>query len=206
MGPHPIKRKILSLPLKANPPPIAKPTVTAASLATPVQKPVNAPQTAAGVVRVGGGPGAHNAGPTPPKPLPTAAWAARKLARAQALTWLSSTHPAVFGAVAKPLALGIGKLIWPAAKAEGIRRPAFNAAMKYHTTSIRYLEALARDGAQRCDLTGNAIEGVSLEHRELAQRTLTAIRAQPMAALRSGVDTTRSLRRSLRRRMRRTKP
>ena len=186
MGPHP-KRKIMTLP---------KAPVPAASLATPAQKVAIGPQTAAGGVRVGEGPGAHYAGPGAPGRLPTAAWAARKLARAQALTWLSSTHPAVFGAVAKPLALGIGKLIWPAAKATGINRPAFNAAMKYHTTSIRYLEALARDGAQRCDLTGAAIEAVSLEHRELAQRTLTAIRAQPMAALRSGVDTTHSLRRT----------
>ena len=54
-----------------------------------------------------------------------------------------SRHPAVFSANAKPLALGVGKLIWPRAKATGINRPAFNAAMKYHTTSIRYLEALA---------------------------------------------------------------
>jgi hypothetical protein len=196
VGPHP-KRKIIKLP-KA---PIAKSPVTAASLATPAQIPAKGPETAAGVVRVGEGRGAHHAGPGAAGRLPAAAWAARKLARAQALAWLSSTHPAVFSANAKPLALGVGKLIWPRAKATGINRPAFNAAMKYHTTSIRYLEALARNGAQRCDLTGVAIEAVSLEHRELAQRTLTAIRAQPMAALRSGVDTTRSLRRSLRRRL-----
>ena len=113
--------------------------------------------------------------------------------RAQALTWLAATYPAVFSADVKPLALGTGKSVWPAAKAAGINRAAFNAAMKFRTASTRYLDALSRDGAQRFDLEGNAIEPVSDEHRaraieikaELARRVKIKARSTVQIGLKS---------------------
>jgi hypothetical protein len=171
VGPHPnpSKRKII--------------TLLRAPIAAADRKPVNGAQTAAGVVRAGEGPKVHPTGPTRPGARPTAAWAARKVKRAQALTWLTATHPAVFSAVAKPLALGTGKSVWPAAKAAGIKRAAFNAAMKFHVGSARYLSALTARGAMRFDLAGNAIEPVSDDHRaraiemkvELEERTRARI-------------------------------
>ena len=91
----------------------------------------------------------------------------RKLAREAALKWLSETYPLAFGVEASPLALGVGRLIWPEAKAVGIRRAALNSALKHHTSSFRYLDALITDGV-RFDLEGNAVEPVSAEHRQRA--------------------------------------
>lgn len=105
MGPHPkpLRRVI---------------TLAKAPVAILVQKPANGPKTVASADRVGEAlqprqPGSLASG------LPTAAWAARKLARTQALNWLTATWPAVFGVETKPLALGVGKLIWPEAKLAG---------------------------------------------------------------------------------------
>jgi hypothetical protein len=79
--------------------------------------------------------------------LPIAAWAARKPARTQALAWLAEAYPAVFGANVVPLMLGVGRLVWPEAKAAGIKHKAFNAALKKRTNSFGYLDALAAGGA-----------------------------------------------------------
>jgi ProQ/FINO family len=142
---------------------VVKPAaLSAPSGITPAQTAVKGPETAAGSVRAGEDHKAPQAGPTASGASPIAAW---KLKRGQALTWLAATHPAVFSADGRPLALGTGKSVWPAAKAAGIKRAAFTAAMKFHTGSIAYLDALSRDGAQRFDLEGNAIEPVSDEHR-----------------------------------------
>jgi hypothetical protein len=157
LGPHPGRRPILTLK-----------GVAKASFATPAQKVVDGARAAADIIRVGEDPEVRHAGPTLPERPPAAALAAWKVKRAQALTWLAATHPAVFSADVKPLALGTGNSVWPAAKAAGIKRAAFNAAMKFRTGSARYLEALAAPGAMRCDLAGNAVEPVSDEHRARA--------------------------------------
>jgi ProQ/FINO family len=162
---HPGRRSILTLKGVIKPAALSVP-----SGVTPAQTAVKGPETAAGIVR------ARNAGPTASGSSPITAFAAWKLKRAQALTWLAATHPAVFSADVKPLALGTGKSVWPAAKGAGINRAAFNAAMKFHTTSPRYLDALSRDGAQRFDLEGNAVESVSLEHRGRATAMLAEIK------------------------------
>jgi sRNA-binding protein len=97
-----------------------------------------------------------------------AAKARRKLARTEALAWLAAGYPVAFGPDVKLLALGVGRLIWPRAKAAGVRCRALNDAIKWRTGSIHYLDALAAAGAMRCDLTGNVVEPVSVEHREIA--------------------------------------
>ena len=66
------------------------------------------------------------------------------------------------------LAIGVGRQIWPQAKAAGIRRRALNDALQCRTTSLRYLDALASDAAMRFDLDGDAVESVSIEHRRRA--------------------------------------
>lgn len=175
MGPHPGRRPIITLKGAIK-------TSVAPSSPPPVEKPVDGAQTAASIVRVGEDPAARDVGPAALKGLSAAVWAARKRKRAQALIWLATEYPATLGADVKPLALGAGKLIWPAARIAGHGRIAFNAAMKFRTTSARYLAALAADGAQRHDLAGNAIEPVSDEHRENAKRALAAIRAQISSA------------------------
>jgi sRNA-binding protein len=68
----------------------------------------------------------------------------------------------------KLLAIGAGHLIWPAAKEAGIKRNALNDALQFRTNSVRYLKALAADGAMRCDLKGNDVEPVSPENRSRA--------------------------------------
>jgi hypothetical protein len=161
VGPHP-KRKIITLPR--------------ATVVTIDQKPIGGPQTVAGVVRVGENHKASHAGPHAFGTSPIAAFAAWKLKRAQALAWLAATYPAVFSADVKPLALGTGRLVWPEAKVAAINRAAFNAAMKFRTTSPRYLDALTAPGAMRFDLAGNAVESVSLEYRERATAMLVEIK------------------------------
>ena len=70
--------------------------------------------------------------------VPVAPWAARGTPREQVLDWLTAAYPkAPFGADAKPLALGVGRLLWLEAKAAGIRRTAFNDAMNWLTKSPR---------------------------------------------------------------------
>ena len=139
MGPHP-KRKIISLPRVTAPPTEPPP------LPPPPSKPAPQPAAAAN-------PGARTK---------------RDLARSQAVRWLGQTYPAVFGLEVKPLALGIGHQVWPRAKAAGVRRRALHDALKWSTSSFRYFDALAHDGAVRCDLEGNAVEPLSDEHRRRA--------------------------------------
>jgi sRNA-binding protein len=78
----------------------------------------------------------------------------------------------------RPLAIGAGRLIWPEAKAAGIKRRALNDAMKRHTGSNLYLERLAVPGAVRVHLDGAAAASVTDEHREGAIAMLAAKRAQ----------------------------
>ena len=83
------------------------------------------------------------------------------------MEWLAATYPAAFGlnGDVKPVAIGVGKLIWPEAKASGIKRRAFNDALSRRSGSIAYLEALVEDGAMRIGLDGAAVEPVGLEHQ-----------------------------------------
>ena len=144
MGPHPGRRPILTLKgaIKAT---------VASSSPSLLGKAANGSQTAAGVVRVGGEPGVHQAGPVATGAHLSASASARKLARIQALARLAVEYPAVFGTDIKPLAVGVGRLAWPEAKAGGIKRRAFHDALKWRTSSIAYLEALAAPGAMRFD-------------------------------------------------------
>ena len=139
MGPHPGRRPILTLK----------------GVAKPAAPPMAPPPL-----------------PSPSKPAPRsiaiAAKTPRQLARSQAVQWLRQTYPAVFGLEVKPLALGVDRLLWPHAEAAGISRRALNDALQWRTTLIVYLDALACDGAIRCDLEGNAVELVGPEHRQRA--------------------------------------
>jgi sRNA-binding protein len=99
----------------------------------------------------------------------------RRLARDQAIDWLAAAYPATFGPDVRPLAPGVGKLIWPEAKAAGINRQSFNVAIGRRVKSPAYLRALAADGALRIGLDGAAIEPVSEEHQVNALDCLAEI-------------------------------
>jgi ProQ/FINO family len=98
-------------------------------------------------------------------------------AAARIAAWLAATYPAAFGlnGDVKPVAIGVGKLIWPAAKAAGIGRRALNDALSRRSGSPAYLEALAADGAVRIDLDGAVVEPVGLEHQVNALDRLAKI-------------------------------
>jgi sRNA-binding protein len=93
---------------------------------------------------------------------------APKLAREAALKWLSRTYPDALSPEVRPLAIRVGRLRWPEAKAAGVKRAGLNAALKFRTNSFRYLDALIND-AVRFDLDRNATEPVSAEHRQRAR-------------------------------------
>jgi sRNA-binding protein len=83
------------------------------------------------------------------------------MAREAAMDWLAATYPDAFGfnGDVKPVAVGIGKLIWPAAKAAMIGRRALNDALSRRASSLAYLEALAADGAMRVGPRGRCGRG-----------------------------------------------
>jgi sRNA-binding protein len=137
VGPHP-KRKIIALP-------------RAGGVAAP-PRPLFAPAPS-------------KSAPQPAAVAKPVARTKRDLGRVQAAQWLGQTYPAVFGVELKLLAIGVGRQLWPVAKAAGIKRGALNDALQWRTNLNAYLEMLARDGARRCDLDGNAGEAVSDEHR-----------------------------------------
>ena len=167
MGPHPL-RKIITLPVKA-------PSTTAAQTA------LRSPPTPLPPRTVAKGPPARpsdaTAGPSDAGAARIAASRARRIARDAAMAWLAATYPAAFGLndAVKPVAIGVGKLIWPAAKAAGIKRRALNDALSRRAGSIAYLEALVEDGAMRIGLDGDAVEPVSLEHQVFALDRLAKI-------------------------------
>jgi ProQ/FINO family len=166
LGPHP-RRHVISLPVKA-------------SLAAPTQTAAEGPKTAAGNVRVGEDPKARLTGSTATETHPTAAARiaasrARRIARDAAMEWLAATYPLAFGADVKPVAIGVGRVVWPAAKAAGIKRRAFNDALSRRSGSPAYLETLVADGAVRIDLDGGVVEPVGLEHQVNALDRLAKI-------------------------------
>ena len=83
--------------------------------------------------------------------------------------------PAAFGVDVKPVAIGVGRLLWLEAKAAGIKRRAFNDALSRRSGSPAYLEALVADGAMRIGLDGAAVELVGLEHQVNALDRLAKI-------------------------------
>ena len=103
----------------------------------------------------------------PPIAIAALAKTRRKAAREAALAWLATAYPKMFGDEVKALALGIGRQVWPRAKAAGVQRRALHDALKWRTSSFRYFDALIADG-MRFDLEGNAVEPVSDEHRRRA--------------------------------------
>ena len=168
MGPHPHpKRKILSLPRAPIKAPISKTPVPAASCAIPAQKPVDGAQTAVDVVRESSRPVLR------PRKAPLPRRGSRRRGRGASRAtrlWTGSPRRTHSHSVAdvKPVAIGVGKLIWPDAKAAGIKRRGFNDALSRRASSRAYLEALAADGAMRVGLDGDAVEAVSIEHQVLA--------------------------------------
>jgi hypothetical protein len=117
--------------------------------------------------------------PAPPVDPRILAARARRLARDAATDWLQRTYPNVFGAEVRPLAIGVGAVIWPIAKAAGITRKAYNDAILRRVNSVFYRKALAVDGAVRFDLEGNAVDVVSPEHRLQALERLASINPAP---------------------------
>jgi hypothetical protein len=167
MGPHP--RRIISLPRA----PAAGASAAKASPTTPLPPPA-APVTRAAL---------REPSASLKSPSDAAAKATRRRKLNEAIAWLSETYPSVFGTV-KPLALGIGKQIWPQAKAAQIGRRAFDDALKPRACSLSYLDALIADGAGRCGLDGNVVEPVSIEHREHA----IAMKAEIVRIKREGAE------------------
>jgi hypothetical protein len=153
IGPHPKPaRKIISLPK-------AKPPEAAPTRAARPPAPVPAPK-------------APSPQPEPKRPPARPALEprmlaarARRIARDAAAAWLRETYPLAFGDQVRPLAIGVGALIWPVAKAAGIKRRAYNDAILRRVNSVLYRQALAEDGAVRFDLDGNPAEPVSADHQ-----------------------------------------
>jgi ProQ/FINO family len=174
LGPHP-KRRILTLPVKA-------PWTTAAQMALKSPPTPLPPRAAPMEPEVAKGPPARpsdaTAGPSDAGAARIAASRARRIARNAAMAWLAATYPAAFGlnGNVKPVAIGAGKLIWPAAKAAGIKRRALNDALSRRAGSPAYLEALVEDGAMRIDLDGAVVKPVSIEHQVNALDRLAKIK------------------------------
>ena len=99
----------------------------------------------------------------------------RKRARLAALAWLKVAYPALFGYPPRPLAIGIGKLIWAAAKDAGVKRDIIGGALHYHV----HRHSLSRGpGRGRRDALRPGRRGVGPvepEHRTEALKLLAVI-------------------------------
>ena len=170
MGPHP-KRRIITLPVKA-------PSATAAQT-VPRSPPTPLPPRAAPTMEPATErkPPASPQGPSDTTAARIAASRARRIARDAAMAWLAATYPAAFrlNGDVKPVAIGVGKLIWPAVKVAGIKRRALNDALSRRAASLAYLSALAADGAMGIGLDGAVVEPVGLEHKVNALDRLARI-------------------------------
>jgi ProP effector len=78
------------------------------------------------------------------------------------LDQLARLHPQLFGARFLPLKVGIFEDILAAHPGE-FSKDTLKAALGFHARSTRYLEAVA-GGAQRHDLSGNAVAPIAPEH------------------------------------------
>ena len=94
--------------------------------------------------------------------------------------------PVLFGYPPRPLAVGIGKLIAPAARAAGIKREDIGAALHYFTRAPKLFQALAADGAMRLGLDGEPVGPVESEHRTEALKLLAVIVRDQSEAFGSG--------------------
>jgi hypothetical protein len=92
---------------------------------------------------------------------------ARRKARSETLAWLRNAYPALMGSP-KPLPLRFGDMVFLRAQEAGCTLQAVRDAIKFHCNGIAYLEALAAEGAMRCDLEGAPIEPVSPKHQAFA--------------------------------------
>lgn len=82
------------------------------------------------------------------------------------LEQLAQLHPALFGARFRPLKLGTFQDL--IARHPDVFEPAaLKEALGQHTRSTRYLESLAR-GDQRCDLDGQAVAPLAVDHQHHA--------------------------------------
>jgi len=88
---------------------------------------------------------------------------------------LIKLYPKCFSATPSPLALGIHKSIWEeeAKKPEDerISKSAIRHFLLVYTSSKAYMQAIVA-GGNRIDLQGNAMEKVSVEHIEVAKKSL----------------------------------
>jgi hypothetical protein len=171
MGPHPGRKKLIVRTFET------KPSRYAEQVAKVADAPLSPPPAAKKPMaeakplkeRVPG-PGVDR------KPgLPVTDQRQRKRARLATLAWLKATFPLLFGYPPRPLAIGIGKLITPAARAAGLKREDVGAALHYLTRGQGYLAALAADGAMRFGLDGEPVGPVEPEHRTEALKLIAAI-------------------------------
>jgi ProQ/FINO family len=171
MGPHPGRKKLIVRSFEPKPSRYAEKAAAKLEL-KPHQSDVkyrDAALKAEPKIRVPG-PGVDR------KPgLSVAEQRQRKRARLAALAWLKVAYPPLFGYPPRPLAIGIGKLIWAAAKDAGVKRNDLGAALHYHVHRQAYLAALAADGAMRFGLDGEPVGPVEPEHRTEALKLLAVI-------------------------------
>ena len=93
------------------------------------------------------------------------------------MAWLKAAYPALMGPPL-PLPLRFGDMVFPGAQEAGCTLQAVRDAIKFHCNGIAYLEAMAAEGAMRCDLNGVPIEPVSAKHQAFAKRRLAEISAK----------------------------
>jgi hypothetical protein len=155
----PASQPQLSLPKLSLPrplPPAPPPPVVAAPPA-PVPPPASAPVAAA--------PKAKGPAVTPRK-----TWTDAELQ--EMLGWLKATWPRAFTEVPpRPLAIGVG-MTFIAARPKGKTWSDVGAAVRLHTRSDAYLEAVAREGSHRFDLDGNDTGPVLERERAFARKCL----------------------------------
>lgn len=89
--------------------------------------------------------------------------------------WLSVKYPHTFNPDdAKPLAIGIGKILLDELP-EGITAENFHYAMKWYTRSIAYFKAVIKN-THRFNLQGEPVEEISEASKRYANASLDAIR------------------------------
>ena len=171
MGPHPGRKKLIVRTFEKKPGRYYEKAAAKVADAPPLSPPPAAkkPEPEPFKERVPG-PGVDR------KPgLSVAEQRQRKRARLAALAWLKAAYPVLFGYPPRPLAVGIGKLITPAARAAGVKPYDVGAALHYFTRGQSYLKALAADGAMRFGLDGEPVGPVEPEHRTEALKLLAVI-------------------------------
>jgi sRNA-binding protein len=117
---------------------------------------------------------------TPRSPLSREERAQRRRARSETLAWLKETYPALM-VPPLPLPIGFGDLAFVRAQDAGHSLFAVSA-IKFHCNGIANLEALAAEGAMRCDLDGIPLEPVAAKHQAFAKNRVAEIAAKRGAA------------------------